>query len=143
MDKERVRQEIVKLRREIEYYNRRYYQDHASDILDLDFDNLLARLEVLESEYPEFKIETSPTQRVGGALTKNFATVRHQRPMISLSNTYSPAELEAFDQRVAKSLNESYEYVCELKFDGVAISILYENGKLKTSDYARRWGSRG
>lgn len=131
MNKAQVQQEIAALRRQIEHYNRRYYQEHESDISDLDFDNLLARLDVLEAEYPEFKIENSPTQRVGSNLIKHFITVRHQRPMISLSNTYSAAELEAFDQRVAKSLNEAYEYVCELKFDGVAISILYENGKLK------------
>ncbi len=109
-----------------------YYQESTSAVSDFEFDQMLKELEALEKEYPDLKREDSPTQRVGGTITKTFNTVYHKYPMLSLGNTYSKEELGDFDQRVAKGLGtDEYEYFCELKFDGVAISLLYEDGVLK------------
>ena len=142
MEKEQVRQTILALTRRLQYYNKRYYQDHESEISDTEFDKLLENLKTLEDRYPEYQAANSPTQRVGGTINTKFETVVHQRPMISLTNTYSSEELEAFDQRVRKTLKDVYKYVCELKFDGVAISLLYEHGKLKRA-ITRGDGVRG
>ena len=134
---------IEELSDKINYYNDQYYQDHNSAITDYEFDQLLARLIKLEDEFPDLKSDHSPTQRVGGTITKSFETVVHKWPMLSLGNTYSPEELLEFDQRVAKGLGEeSYEYFCELKFDGVAISLTYENGVLIQA-VTRGDGTRG
>ncbi|MBX7152431.1 NAD-dependent DNA ligase LigA [bacterium] len=120
---------IEKLRAEINDHNYRYYVLHQPSISDEAFDQLLNRLIELENQHPELITPDSPTQRVGADLTKNFPTVAHLQPMMSLGNTYSEAELRDFDRRVSELLEgESYEYVCELKFDGVAISLIYENG---------------
>ncbi len=124
----------------LNYLNHRYYMDNVSEVSDFEFDQMLKELEVLESKNPEWKREDSPTLRVGGTITKEFATVKHKYPMLSLGNTYNEEELRDFDERVRKSLQLSdnsqqstvnYEYVSEQKFDGVAISIMYENGFLK------------
>lgn len=131
MTKEEAQQEIADLSKKINHYNEQYYLNDISEISDYEFDMLLEKLIELENEFPEFKYPDSPSQRVGGTITKNFETVYHKTPMLSLSNTYSKEELEDFDRRVAKGLNgESYEYFCELKFDGVALSLTYENGML-------------
>jgi DNA ligase (NAD+) len=118
----------------LNYHNYIYYQKDDTEISDYEFDQLLAELQQLEQNNPELLKANSPTQRVGGAITKSFKTVTHQRPMLSLGNTYSEIELEDFDERIKKLLNEGeeYEYVCELKYDGVAISLNYQNGKLIT-----------
>jgi DNA ligase (NAD+) len=117
--------------RQIEYHNDLYYQKHKTQISDQEFDALLRRLVELEEKYPEYRNAHSPTQRVGGTITKEFATVFHKYPMLSLGNTYSEEELREFDARVAKGLDgDAYEYFCELKFDGVSISLTYENGVL-------------
>ncbi len=143
MDKQQAKIEIENLIEKIDYYNDQYYQQDNSEISDFEFDQLLKKLEKLESEFPEFKFDYSPTQRVGGAVTKSFATVTHKFRMLSLGNTYSEDELEEFDKRVAKGLNgQSYEYFCELKFDGVAISLTYENGILVQAA-TRGDGTRG
>lgn len=110
--------------------------DSVSEVPDYEFDQLLKELESLEALHPQFKREDSPTTRVGGTVTKEFATVKHKFPMLSLGNTYSEQELREFDDRVKKVLaahdaTSDYEYVCEQKFDGVAISLTYENGILK------------
>lgn len=130
MTPEQAKKEIETLTEQIDYHNDLYYQKNKSEIPDHEFDKLLERLIALEKAFPQHKDPHSPTQRVGGTITKEFATVYHRFPMLSLGNTYSPAELEEFDKRVAKGLEgEAYEYFCELKFDGVSISLLYENGK--------------
>ncbi len=122
---------IQTLSEKINYHNDLYYQKNTSEISDLEFDQLLANLIKLEEQFPELKLPDSPSQRVGGTITKEFASVAHKYPMLSLGNTYSQQELEDFDGRVAKGLDgESYEYFCELKFDGVSISLTYENGLL-------------
>lgn len=126
-----AQKEIIALTEKINYHNTLYYQQNRTEISDYDFDQLLEKLIQLEKEYPQFKQQDSPTQRVGGTITKEFETVYHKYPMLSLSNTYSEEELADFDKRVAKGLEgEPYEYFCELKFDGVSISLTYENGML-------------
>ncbi|MBL6448946.1 NAD-dependent DNA ligase LigA [Fulvivirga sp. 29W222] len=131
MTKEEAQQEIADLSKKIDHYNEQYYLNDTSEISDYEFDMLLEKLIELEKNFPEFKYPDSPSQRVGGTITKNFNTVSHRTPMLSLGNTYSKEELEDFDKRVAKGLNgEPYEYFCELKFDGVALSLTYENGIL-------------
>ncbi len=116
---------------QINHYNDLYYQQDISEISDHQFDMLLEELTQLEKDYPQFKLDYSPTQRVGGTVTKNFATVTHKYPMLSLGNTYSIDELKEFDGRVKKLLgHQNYRYFCELKFDGVALSITFQNGIL-------------
>lgn len=143
MAEEEVKKRIDELIEKIEHYNTQYYQESISEISDFEFDQLLKELEGLEQKYPELKYSYSPTQRVGGAVTKSFETVVHKNAMLSLSNTYSEQELFDFDKRVAKGLDDqTYSYFCELKFDGVAISLLYENGVLQRA-VTRGDGTRG
>jgi len=131
MTQEQAKKEIERLAKEIEYHNNLYYQENRSEITDQQFDALLASLSALEEQYPMLKQADSPTQRVGGTITKTFETVYHTYPMLSLGNTYSSTELDEFDARVKKGLeDEPFEYFCELKFDGVSISLIYENGIL-------------
>jgi DNA ligase (NAD+) len=132
MTPEQAQKEIQELTEQINYHNDLYYQKNKSEISDYEFDQLLEKLIRLEQQFPQFKQPDSPTQRVGGTITKDFETVHHKYPMLSLGNTYSQQELEDFDRRVARGLEgEPYEYFCELKFDGVSISLIYENGILK------------
>jgi DNA ligase (NAD+) len=127
----------------LNYYNERYYQFAVSEISDQEFDMLLKELENLEKEHPIFKREDSPTHRVGGGITKDFPTVIHKYPMLSLSNTYSEQELIDWDERVRKGLaGQAYEYICEIKFDGISLSMSYENGYLKKG-VTRGDGTRG
>ncbi|MBK5279758.1 MAG: NAD-dependent DNA ligase LigA [Bacteroidia bacterium] len=126
-----ARKAIQQLSEKINFHNDLYYQKHISEISDLEFDQLLESLIKLEEQFPQLKLPDSPTQRVGGTIAKEFSSVTHRYPMLSLGNTYSPDELKDFDGRVTKGLDgEPYEYFCELKFDGVSISITYENGLL-------------
>ncbi|MBL7871810.1 MAG: NAD-dependent DNA ligase LigA [Cyclobacteriaceae bacterium] len=126
-----AKKQIQKLTNEINYHTDLYYVKNSTEITDFEFDQLLAQLGKLETDFPDLRLPDSPTQRVGGAITKEFATVIHQYPMLSLGNTYSSEELKDFDGRVAKGLDgDPYEYFCELKFDGVSISLIYENGLL-------------
>lgn len=128
---EQAQKRIAELSEKIHYYNHRYYHDSVSEISDYEFDKLLEELEALEKQYPEFVLPDSPTQRVGGTITKEFVQVRHKYPMLSLGNTYNEGELIDFDQRVRKLLgSQSFEYVCELKWDGVALSMTYREGLL-------------
>ncbi|WP_338876124.1 NAD-dependent DNA ligase LigA [Spirosoma sp. SC4-14] len=122
---------IAELTDQLNYYNHQYYQKSVSEVDDFTFDQLLVELTELETKYPEFRRPDSPTARVGGTISKEFQTVYHRFPMLSLGNTYSEEDLVEFDNRVRKGLNgQAYEYVCELKFDGVALSMTYENGVL-------------
>ncbi len=124
-----IKERIEELRRLINRYNYEYYVLDNSSIDDMQFDFLLKELESLEKQYPEYYSANSPTQRVGGEVSKGFVQAEHDYPMLSLSNTYSKEELIDFINRAAQSLDEKLEWVCELKYDGVAISLLYENGK--------------
>lgn len=143
MTREEAKKTIDELIEKIDHYSVLYYRDSVSEISDYTFDQLLKSLEYLESTFPQFKFDYSPTHRVGGTITKSFNTVVHKNAMLSLSNTYSEEELFDFDKRVAQGLEgQSYEYFCELKFDGVAISLWYENGILQKA-VTRGDGARG
>ena len=138
-----AKKKIADLTDKINYHNDLYYQKSKSEISDAEFDALLKELESLEKEFPALKLPDSPSQRVGGTITKSFATVNHRYAMLSLGNTYSKEELEEFDARVRKGLDGAkFEYFCELKFDGVSISLIYENGVL-TKGITRGDGVRG
>ena len=131
MSKADASKRITELRELINLYNHKYYQEDISLISDRDFDLLLEELIHLEKENSDFFDPNSPSQRVGGTVSRSFDSVKHQYPMLSLGNTYSEEELLDFDKRISKGLEgEPYEYFCELKFDGVAISLRYENGNL-------------
>ncbi len=130
MNKTEAKKRIAQLSEELHYHNYLYYVKAQPEISDYEFDMKMKELEKLEQEYPELALEDSPTKRVGGDITKEFQTVAHDRPMLSLSNTYSEGELRDWDQRVRKGLDDDFTYVCELKYDGVAISLKYTNGRL-------------
>ncbi|WP_259183591.1 NAD-dependent DNA ligase LigA [Sphingobacterium sp. BIGb0165] len=125
-----IEKKIKDLTAELNHYNYQYYVLANSLISDYDFDLKLKELEALERQYPEFADPNSPTQRVGGDITSKFKTEKHRWPMLSLGNTYSQEELFDFDQRIRKIIGDQFEYVCELKFDGLSISLTYENGIL-------------
>ncbi len=127
-----IQNTIKNLREELNQHNHNYYVLDQPTISDYEFDLKLAQLQNLENKHPEFFDESSPTQRVGGAITKNFETVPHEHRMYSLDNSYSKDDLLEWEKRIQKVLGEvSLEYTCELKYDGASISITYENGKLK------------
>ncbi len=126
-----IQAKIQALTKELNEYNYQYYVLAESLISDFDFDQKLKELEALEAQYPAFRDPNSPTLKVGGDITSKFQTVRHRWPMMSLGNTYNEQELKDFDQRVQKALGHPVEYVVELKFDGLSISITYENGVLQ------------
>lgn len=127
-----IQNTIQKLREELNQHNYNYYVLDKPTISDFEFDQKLKQLQDLENKHPEYFDENSPTQRVGGAITKNFQTVKHEYRMYSLDNSYSKEELIDWEKRVQKVLGDVYlEYTCELKYDGASISITYENGKLK------------
>ena len=127
-----IQNTIQNLREELNQHNHNYYVLDQPTISDYEFDLKLAQLQNLENQHPQFYDESSPTQRVGGAITKNFETVPHEHRMYSLDNSYSKEDLLEWEKRIQKVLGEvSLEYTCELKYDGASISITYENGKLK------------
>ncbi|HNW97897.1 MAG TPA: NAD-dependent DNA ligase LigA [Bacteroidales bacterium] len=130
MKREEAKIKIEELRKEINEHNYYYYVLSRPLISDYDFDLLLNELIELEKQYPEFFDEYSPSQRVGGEITKDFKQRKHKYPMLSLGNTYSFSELDDFNERVKKVLGENYQYVCELKFDGLSIGLTYSKGKL-------------
>ena len=126
-----VQDRIIFLRSELQQHNYNYYVLDKPTISDFEFDMLLNELIDLEKQNPQFYDPNSPTQRVGGELIKSFDTVAHEYRMLSLGNTYSAEELVDFDKRITKLVETDIEYVCELKYDGVSISLKYENGELK------------
>lgn len=126
-----AKEKIESLRREINRHNHNYYVLNSPEISDLDFDMMLKELERLEAEHPEYADDLSPTRRVGSDLTKGFEHVVHERPMMSLSNTYSIDEVDEWARRIDKALNgEQYSIVGEMKFDGTSISITYRHGRM-------------
>jgi DNA ligase (NAD+) len=125
-----AQKDIECLTNALNHHNHLYYVESNPEISDYEFDMLLNQLIDLEKKFPEFVSETSPTKRVGGDITKKFASIKHRFPMLSLGNTYSREEIIDWENRIKKSIETKIEYVCELKYDGVAIGIAYENGKL-------------
>lgn len=139
MDKQTVKKKIETLSIELEQHNYNYYVLDKPTISDFEFDKLLEQLIALEKENPELILSTSPSQRVGGQITKEFKAVKHKYPMLSLSNSYNQEDLEDFDRRAREGLglstdlfgSEELEYVCELKFDGLSIGLTYVDGELQ------------
>ena len=127
---EQILSEIESLREQLNYHNHKYYVENSPEITDFEFDTLMRRLMDLEAEYPQYADPLSPTVRVGSDRTSEFNSVQHRYPMLSLSNTYSIEELTAFIERIEREWGAT-EYVCELKFDGTAISLTYEKGRLE------------
>lgn len=130
MNANEAQKEIAELTKELNRHNHLYYVESNPEISDYDFDMLLKRLQELEQQFPEFSSPVSPTKRVGGDITKKFETVVHKYPMLSLSNTYSQEEIQDWVTRITKLTEAPMEFVCELKYDGVAIGIQYVNGVL-------------
>jgi len=125
-----IKDQIEALRRELEQHNYNYYVLSTPTISDAEFDAKIKELQELEAQYPEFADSNSPTQRVGSDISSAFEQVAHVYPMLSLGNTYSEVEVQDFYDRVRKGLNDDFELVCELKYDGTSISLTYENGLL-------------
>jgi len=130
MDQSTAKLKIQELTDQLNDHNYRYYVQAQPVISDYDFDMLLEELTRLEKEFPELAMPDSPTKRVGGDITKEFKQVRHVYPMLSLSNTYSEEEIRDFDNRIKKTIESPVEYICELKYDGVSISLTYINGSM-------------
>lgn len=130
MTNQEAKNRIAALSAELNEHNYKYYVLSEPSISDFEFDKKLEELMALETEFPEFLSPESPSQRVGGTITKDFPTVKHQYPMMSLGNSYSKEEMQEFMARITKALEREVEYVCELKFDGVAIGIRYVDGKM-------------
>jgi DNA ligase (NAD+) len=125
-----IQKRIDKLTEELREHNYRYYVLAKPVISDYEFDMKLKELQELEKKYPQYAREDSPTVRVGGDVSKEFKTVKHRYPMLSLGNTYNEGELRDFDMRVRKAVGNDVEYVCELKYDGLAIGLRYVDGRL-------------
>ena len=125
-----VKDKIKALREALEQHNYNYYVPSAPTISDREFDEMMKELQVLEEAHPEYADPHSPTQRVGSDLSKEFEQVVHKYPMLSLGNTYSEDEVKDFYERIARDLNEPFEIVAELKYDGTSISLTYEDGRL-------------
>jgi len=130
MKQSEAKERIEKLRLEIEEHNHKYYVLNQPSISDFEYDILLHELDTLEKKFPELISDSSPTRRVGSDITDEFVQYEHKYPMLSLGNTYNEEELREFDTRIKKSISEPVEYVCELKFDGVSVSITYRDGLL-------------
>lgn len=137
-----VKEQIEALRSELEQHNYNYYVLSASTISDKEFDEKMKELQDLEAAHPEYYDPNSPTQRVGSDLSKEFEQVQHRYPMLSLGNTYSEEEVRDFYERTERSLNEPFEIVAELKYDGTSISLWYEKGRLARA-VTRGDGSKG
>ncbi|MHA4894712.1 NAD-dependent DNA ligase LigA [Pedobacter sp. PWIIR3] len=137
-----IKDKMDELVKELNQHTYNYYVLAMPTIADYEFDKKLEALQKLELEHPDLADPNSPTQKVGGDITKSFVTVNHRWPMLSLGNTYSEQDLRDFDERVRKTIGEDFEYVCELKFDGLSISLTYENDKLIRA-VTRGDGSKG
>ena len=142
MTREEARDRIRKLRNEIMEHNRKYYVLNKPSISDFEYDQFVKELESLETDFPEFVTEDSPTQKVGSDITREFRQANHKFPMLSLGNTYNFDEVREFNDRVVKTVKGSVEYVCELKFDGASISITYLNGLMERA-VTRGDGTKG
>ncbi|MEA3479032.1 MAG: NAD-dependent DNA ligase LigA, partial [Bacteroidota bacterium] len=130
MSKEQAHNRMKQLAEQIEQHNYLYYMETMPEISDFDYDALIIELLELEKQFPDLADPNSPTQKVGGDITKEFQAIEHKYPMLSLSNTYNAEEVKDFDKRIRNLLGNDPAYVCELKYDGVAIGLSYVNGIL-------------
>ena len=135
---EQVQKRMAELRSQLHYHNYRYYVLDDPEITDQEYDALLRELMALEEQYPELITPDSPTQRVGHAPLEQFAAVRHTQPMLSLANAFDGEELAAFVDRIQRQVGREVEFVCELKIDGLAVSLDYENGMFGAWCHSRR-----
>lgn len=142
MTPDQARERIERLREELHRHNYNYYVRSRPAISDFQFDRLMKELQDLEDAYPQFRDDNSPTQRVGSDLTQEFQSLPHRFPMLSLGNTYNREELAEFDRRVRKVAGDGVTYACELKYDGVAVSLTYQGGRLVRA-LTRGDGTRG
>ncbi|MDP4965154.1 MAG: NAD-dependent DNA ligase LigA, partial [Salibacteraceae bacterium] len=142
MDTNQAKQRIDALSEALDRHNYQYYVLSEPTISDFEFDQMLKELEQLEAQFPDLAHENSPTKRVGGDITKKFAEVVHDYPMMSLSNSYSKEEIAEWEARIRKIADGDIEYVCELKYDGVAIGIKYVNGQFNRA-VTRGDGTKG
>lgn len=142
MSELKIKEQMDELVQELNQHNYNYYVLAQPAISDFEFDKKLEVLAALEKQYPHFQDPDSPTQKVGGEITKEFITVKHKYPMLSLGNTYNEQDLQDFDERIRKAIGSDFEYVCELKFDGLSISLTYRDGKLLRA-VTRGDGSKG
>jgi DNA ligase (NAD+) len=133
MDIRTAKERISQLRNELDEHNHRYYVLAQPVISDFDYDRLMNELIELERKFPELFDPSSPSQRIGSDISREFNQVEHRYPMLSLGNTYSREEITEFDNRIRKTVPDTFEYVCELKYDGVAISMTYIDGMLHTA----------
>lgn len=131
MDKASARKRIKKLTDQLHKHNYYYYVLHRPEISDYDYDMMMKELQDLEKQYPDLALPDSPSQRVGSDIDQKFQQVRHRTPMLSLDNTYNEKELTDFLDRIKRNVGDKVEFICELKYDGVAISLRYENGYLQ------------
>ena len=141
MNRQEAKDKIDALTALLKEHNYRYYVLDEPVISDMEFDRLLKELEFLEKQFPELAHPDSPTRTVGGGVENEFNTVKHKRPMFSLGNTYNEQELREFDERVRKVTGGPVEYVCELKIDGLAISLFFEKRRNGAGDNPGRWGA--
>ncbi|NEU08645.1 NAD-dependent DNA ligase LigA [Flavihumibacter sp. R14] len=125
-----IKERMDELVKELNQHNYNYYVLAQPLISDYEFDKKLEELSELEKQHPDFQNPDSPTQKVGGDITRVFETVKHKWPMLSLGNTYNEQDLKDFDDRIRKAIGDNFEYVCELKFDGLSLSLTYQDGKL-------------
>ena len=130
MNSDQAKENIEELRKKLHHHNYLYYVKSSPEISDYEFDMMMKELQELEQKFPEFADKNSPTKRVGGDITEKFEKVKHRYPMLSLSTTYNFDEIRDWENRIKKTIEQKIEYICELKYDGVAIGISYENGKM-------------
>lgn len=130
MSLKKIKEQIDTLTKQLNQHNYNYYVLSKSDISDYDFDMLLQQLITLEEQNPEYKSDTSPSQRVGNDINTSFKQIKHQYPMLSLGNTYSEEDIRDFETKIQKLVDQDIEYVCELKYDGTSIGLIYKDGKL-------------
>jgi DNA ligase (NAD+) len=142
MTPEKAQIRIDELRRVLQQHNYSYYVKSDPTISDFEYDLLINELQTLESTFPQFDDENSPSRRVGSDLNREFESFNHRYPMLSLGNSYNREELIEFDQRVQKTIGDDFSYFCELKYDGVAVALTYQNGKLSRA-LTRGDGTRG
>lgn len=142
MRKSEAKERIDRIRKEINEHNERYYKLNQPVISDFEYDLLMNELETLEKKYPEFITPDTPSKSVGSDISREFIQYEHKYPMLSLGNTYSGEELREFDSRITRAVNGQVEYVCELKFDGASISLIYSN-KILSKALTRGDGTRG
>ncbi len=139
---DKVKQRIVQLRDQLNYHSHRYYVLDSPEISDSEYDTLLQELKKLEEAHPELVTADSPTQRVGGEPIAAFGIVNHPRPLLSLANAFSDEDVDAWHKRISNLLpGQSFDFVCELKIDGLAIALTYENRMFTVGATARQRGT--